>query len=68
MPSIIFNFTPGQLNRVKGAFGKYLRLGQDATEEEIRLYLIRHIASIVRSREFSEQEARIVVPPFGTVA
>lgn len=51
MPTISITTDAANAQRLATAFGKYWALGRDATQAEIRAYLVRQLVAVVRNAE-----------------
>lgn len=61
MASTTINTTVGEDARIVIAFGKYLNLGRNATQAEIKAALIQWLTGVVNDQEFQAQKAAISV-------
>lgn len=68
MPTTTLTYTAAQGQRMAAAFGKYLGLGRNATEAEIKAWLIRQVRTIVLSQERAAAEAQVTLADFGDIA
>lgn len=61
MATTTINTTAGEDARLVVAFGKYLNLGRNATQAEIKNAIVQWLTGVVNDQETQTQRAAIVV-------
>ena len=62
MPTISLTFDASNATRIATAFGALLGLGRDATQAEVKAYLVTHMRDVVRERERQAAIAALGAP------
>lgn len=65
MPTLTIDLTAAQANRLTAAFGKAHGLGRDATNAEVRQYVIDFLKAVVVDKERSAAIDAITVTDLG---
>ena len=62
MPSVTLTYSVAEGLRIATAFGRYWRLGRNATAAEVKEYLARQLNGVVVQQERAAEEAKVGVP------
>lgn len=61
MAILVITVPDAEVPRIRKAFGEYLRLGRDATAEEIRQWLIKTAKEAIKEQEHRTQVNSIII-------